>query len=226
MALDKRIYWIALGITAVLFITVIITANFLNQGREQIIDVRLDDLASDYKDLQTILLLSEIYGDEFFCIGVREQLNNLDQSLWKTGEKIEKYQEASSTFTKDPLYNNLKKIFNQNQVYYLSLFKNFKEKCEWNNKVVMFFYKSADKCSNCDEQSFVLTDIKQDLEEDIAIFSFDMDLGLKSLNAIASYHEIEEYPCMIIEEEKHCGLMNKNTVKKLICEEYNHTYCN
>lgn len=223
--ITKRIFWVALMITLIIFLSVLLVANILGLNREQVVDERLNQLSADYKDINTLFLLSEVYGDEFYCIGLQTQLKDLDKSLWDTGAKIENYQEASSTFVKDPYYTKLKTLFNQNLVYYLSLFKNYYAKCGHDGNVILYFYKNSRDCINCDSQSFVLTDIKEDMHDEVLIFSFDTDLGLKSIDALRQFYEIDNYPCLIINEQKHCNLMDKDDILEELCLSDSGDYC-
>ena len=225
MEIDKKLFFIAFLITITLFFVILVVTSVMNNERQGIIDERTDLLLSEYKDMETINLLSEIYGEEFFCIGLKKKLEELDKYLWDTGSKIENYQDASSTFVKDQSYVKQKKTFNQNEIYYLALFKNFQKKCNWSNKVIFYFYRNSKDCPDCDAQSFVLTDIKQSLDQDVAIFSFDMDLGLSSLESLNDYYKIKEYPCVIVDEKAYCGLRDKKEILEILCQGFNIDYC-
>ncbi len=227
MEVDKRLFLIALLITVLILMSIIFVTKLLDTKREAIIDERLDQLLSDYRDTQTIMLLSETYGEDFLCIGLKTKLEELDKSLWQAGSKIEEYQEASSTFVKNQDYIRQKRMFNENEIYYLSLFKNFQERCQWDAKIVFYFYRNAQDCPDCDGQSFVLTDINQDIDKDIAIFSFDTDLGLQSVDVLMDYYGINvtSLPCVVIDEKPYCGIHNKDEILNLYCKGMDTAYC-
>lgn len=225
MEIDKRLFLIAFLITLIVFLGVFLGTSTMNGKREQILDDRIETLLSGYKDMQTILLLSESYGESFFCIGMKKKMEELDTFLWETGFKIEAYQEASSTFVKDESYQEQKRIFNENEVYYLSLFKNVQDKCNWTSKTVLYFYQNSEDCRDCDAQSFVLSDLKETFGDQLALFSFDMDLGLTSIEILKDYYAIEEYPCTVINEVTYCGLHTKNDLMEAICEDFSVEHC-
>lgn len=108
---------------------------------------------------------------------------------------------------------------------YFAMLKNMKEKCEVDQAIVLFFYKKKEECKDCDAQSFVLTDINKKIDEEISIFSFDSNLEISSVNLLETYYKIDEFPCVVIEDKKHCGLINKNNLIKIICEDDNVSLC-
>jgi len=63
----------------------------------------------------------------------------------------------------------------------------------------------------------VLSDIKRDAEDQVLIFSFDMDLGLTTLNLLAEYYGLDAYPCLVIGEQRHCGMQDREFIVQQLC---------
>ncbi|MBL7055233.1 hypothetical protein ISS05_05750, partial [Candidatus Woesearchaeota archaeon] len=148
-----------------------------------------------------------------------------DKSLWETGRKIDQYRSTTEQFMKDPFYLEQKKKFNINEVMYFILLKQMKGVCEVDQTIVEFFYRKKEECADCDSQSFVLTDMKKELDQEIAIFSFDVDLGMSSINVLTKYYNLSSYPCMVIEDTPYCGLYNKDSLIELLCKHNDFSLC-
>jgi len=209
---------VALVITIFLLTTIVLIAQLLGKNRETYIDDTIQHLYNDLNEMQTFFLMAEVYGDQMACVAFNNKLKDMDDSIWKLGMKIDKYRSVSEEFREDPYYKQQKIIFNENELFYMVLLKQLKRRCNYTQAIVLFFYQNSEDCKKCDDQSFVLTDINKDIDEEIAIFSFDMDLNLTSLKVLRDYYEIEELPCTIVEEKKMCGMRDKNSIVKEICD--------
>jgi hypothetical protein len=119
---------------------------------------------------------------------------------------------ATEEFQKDQFYLDQKKKFNENQILYLLFLTKVDKECALNQDIVTFFYRNSEDCRKCDDQSFVLTDIKEQLENNVSIFSFDMDLNITNIDILAQYYEVDELPCTIINEKKYCGIRDKDFI--------------
>ncbi len=222
---DKRLFAIGFGITLFFLLSIYIINSFMNSQRERAVLDKMDDILEEYQEMQTISLMSGIFGDEMACLGLKSRLIQMDQTLWDAGTRIDKYRTITEEFMRDPFYIEQKRKFNRNEVMYFSLLKEMKQRCKVNQTSILFFYKKAESCPRCDAQSFVLTDINNAFSGEVSIFSFDTDLGLPSIDILLSFYNITEYPCMVIEEQNYCGLFNKNQILKVLCKKQNLSAC-
>ena len=225
MALKKSIFLKAFLITAGMFLIIMLANVQISKEREKVVIDEMEKVLEDYKELQTIALLSDIFGDEMTCLAFQKQLSQMDKSIWEAAKKMDKYREVTKEFMDDPFYVEQKIKFNRNQAMYFAMLKNMKKKCDVNQTIILYFYKKKSDCPMCDAQSFVLTDINKEIDPEISVFSFDINLDISSVNTLAQYHEVEQYPCIIIEDAKYCGFMNKNTLIDALCENSNVTVC-
>ncbi len=212
MAIKKSIYLTAFAITLFLFITIILFNITFNQTREEKIATLVQESYNNFNEVQTFLLMSEIYGDNMSCIVFRTKLQDLDKSLWDLGLKIDQYRLATEQFQKDPFYIEKKREFNENEVFYLMLLTKIKQRCNYATPTIVYFYRNAQACPQCDAQSFILTDIKQDNDRTMAVFSLDADINSTTIRSLVQYYNITIYPCLIINEQKYCGLRNKQDI--------------
>ena len=218
MEMKSQLYILAFLITCFLLATLLIIGDVFDSKREETINRLIQDTYNNLNEMQTFMLMSEIYGDEMACLAFQSKLTNLDESLWQLGIKLDRYRVATEQFQKDPFYLTQKRVFNENEVFYLMLLTKVNEVCEQDHEVISFFYKNARDCNDCDAQSFVLTDIKRDVDQDISIFSFDTELNLTSIELLTRYYDVVEYPCVIINDETFCGMRDRRFIVNKVCE--------
>lgn len=219
----KMILFLAFVITLFLLSTIYLIGDFLASKREVRINELSNDMFQSLNEMQTFMLMSEIYGDEMACLAFNSKLHELDKSVWDLGIKIDKYRVASEEFQKDPFYLLQKNQFNEKEVFYLMLLSKIKKHCNYNQAIISFFYRNSTVCAKCDDQSFVLTDIKKSANNEVSIFSFDVDLGLPAINLLTQYYKINDYPCLIMDEKRYCGMQDKNFITNKLCGASNST---
>ncbi len=191
---------------------------FLNAQRERAIIERMEKVFDEYQEIQALTLMSEVFGEEMTCLSLESRLAQMDKTLWDTGIKIDKYREATERFITDPFYLDQKRKFNRNEIVYFLMLQNLKQWCEFNQTIILFFYKKKEDCSDCDAQSFVLTDLNKEIDSEIAIFSFDSNLELPSIRTLELFYNITSYPCLIIGENTYCELHNKDNLIGMLCD--------
>ncbi len=214
MVTKHRILLLALLITTLLFSTIYFSNLMLNKQREGAILDQMGSFVGNYEEMQTLTMMSDVFGHEVTCLSMQARIKSMDKELWDTGIKIDQYRAVTEQFMTDPFYIEQKRRFNNNEIMYFSLVKRMKEWCDMNQTTVLFFYQKKEECSDCDAQSFVLTDIKKDLGDHISIFSFDSDLDLAPVQILATYYNLSNYPCTVIEDIPYCGLFDKNQILK------------
>jgi hypothetical protein len=225
MVKNKSIFITAGVITVMLFISIYSFNLFLNSQREKVVIDQMEDILDDYQEIQALSLMSDVFGKEMTCLSLENILSHMDKTLWDTGIKIDRYREVTEKFITDPFYLKQKEKFNRNEVVYLSMLQNMKQWCEFNQTTILFFYKKKEFCPDCDSQSFVLTDLNKEIGSEIAIFSFDSDLNLPSIKTLELFYNITDYPCMVIEDNTHCGLYDKDKLINGICVHKNISLC-
>ncbi len=225
MVANKGVFVVAAIITIVLLISIYSFNLFLNTQRERAIIERMEQVLDEYQELQALSLMSEVFGKEMTCISLEKRLAHMDKTLWDTGIKIDMYREATEKFITDPFYLDQKKKFNRNEIIYLSMLENMKQWCTFNQTTILYFYKKKEDCAECDAQSFVLTDLNKDIDQEIAIFSFDSNLKLPSVDTLELFYGIDSFPCIVVENKTYCGLHDKDALIDLICEHDDISLC-
>ena len=155
MEIKKRMFFVAFLITIFLLFSLILINNILGDKRQEYINSEIQTMYNNFNEMQTFILMSEIYGDKMACIAFKNKLEVLDQSIWKLGMKIDQYRVASEQFFRDPYYFQQKKIFNENEIFYMSLLKKLKKQCDIDTVILSFFYSNKGSCNKCYDQAFV-----------------------------------------------------------------------
>ncbi len=225
MEMRSKLVLLAFAITLFVFVTFVTINSTMDTKREEIVESGMQGVINQVNELQTLLLLGDVYGANMTCIIMNEKLKQLDQSVWKLGLKIDDYRQATEEFYQSPYYKEQKKVFNEQEVLYLSLLKTAKQKCGIMTPTVLFFYQNGEDCDKCDDQSFVLGDINRKADAEIAIFSFDMDLNLTTLRLLHEFYQIDQYPCVVVEDQKACGMQDKSTIIEDICKAQEISLC-
>jgi len=225
MVANKGIFIAAAVITVMLFISIYSFNLFLNTQRERVVIERMEQVLDEYQELQALSLMSDVFGREMTCLSLESRLAHMDKTLWDAGVKIDRYREATEKFITDPFYIDQKRKFNRNEVVYFSMLQNMKQWCRFNQTTILYFFQKKEDCPDCDAQSFVLTDLNKEIDDEIAIFSFDSDLELPSVRTLELFYNITSYPCLVVENSTNCGLHNKNDLIDLICEHKDISLC-
>ncbi len=223
--MKKQLYVLAFLITVFLLATILILGDVFDSEREETINSLIQDTYNNLHEMQTFMLMSEIYGDDMACLAFKSKLDDLDDTLWELGVKLDRYRTATEEFAKDPFYLAQKKVFNENEVFYLMLLAKVNQVCDYDQEIISFYYVNSEDCTKCDDQSFILTDIKRDAKGELLIFSFDADLDLTSIQLLMDYHELNEFPCLVINDETYCGIQSRDFIIETVCENSSTHFC-
>lgn len=224
MAVEKKLFVAAGIITVALFILIYSLNIFIASGREKVLSERMDIVIDQYEEMQTLSLMANSFGSNSTCLALQGSLAAMDKTIWDLGTKIDNYRKITEEYLKDPFYIEQKTKFNRRELLYYLLLKDTKARCGMGSPTILFFYKKAEECSNCDAMSFVLTDVKREAK-DISVFSFDSNLGISSVATLEKYHNVTSYPCLVIEEHRYCSFYNKDRLIDTICREKNFSLC-
>lgn len=105
------------------------------------------------------------------------------------------------------------------QVEYLLLSMKAKNLCKTDVVNVIYFFSK--ECDLCDDQSFLLTFMKQKFGDRLFLFGFDTSFGKEPLlDLLVSTYNVDEYPAVIIENQKYVGFLSKENLTSTLCAAY------
>jgi hypothetical protein len=221
----RSIFLTGFLLTVLLFLIILSFNLYLSRERERAVLDKMDEILEEYEELQALTLLADLFDEESGCIAMASRLSHMDRTLWDAGIKIDRYRTITEEFMDDPFYLEQKRKFNRNEVRYFSMLKEMKQRCVVNQTVLLYFYKRKEECADCDAQSFVLTDMNREIDEELSIFSFDADLELPSISVLTQFYNVTDYPCMVIEDGTYCGLRDKRMMTDVLCQGRNLSIC-
>ena len=197
---DWKKYAIAFLITVIIFATAILLSNYLNNKRMDDVRTIEDKISTDIMSSETeYSLLSESSCTDVSKSTLSDELNSLGQKLTF---------EENSLSANDSDLIQLKTYYSLLQIKDYLLVKKIAEKCNRKNVSILYFYKKD--CSDCNEQGYVLTYLREEYP-DLRVYSFDTDLNISAVQTLALMFKIgNRFPAVVVNEKTFNGLMDKN----------------
>ncbi|OYT54213.1 MAG: hypothetical protein B6U72_03365 [Candidatus Altiarchaeales archaeon ex4484_2] len=217
-------------LTLAIFVSIYFLNTIMEGKREKTITSRMDEIISDFGEIETTYYLMEYMQEKRelrnnTCQVMRKELEYLEGKLWKLDMKIRDYRQVTKDFMNDEFYIREKAHLNRREIIHFTMLERMKEKCNYRHLIILYFYGECDVNKQCDDQGFVLTYINQQIDPEISIFSFDMDLGLSSVNALAEIYNVTELPCIVVEGKAYCGMHNRAEITDILCRHGNVSIC-
>jgi hypothetical protein len=219
---NKKRHIIALIFTIIIFSSGLIfgylAANLSYSSIEKINEqqkVEYESLQLQYNYMSDLLETKN-------CPAALQTLEKNINILEKARFRLEKYTKKDNSLT------TLKREYILSEIRYWFLVKKTKEICEQDTVSILYFYSPED-CIDCETQGEILTYLKDKLKEKVLIFSIDSTFVEEPMVSILKKaYGVESTPSLIIENEKHEGLIKQEEVLKEICMHYKvkSNYCN
>lgn len=188
---DWKKYFIVLLITATLFLTAIYLSNYLGDRKINELKLIQDKIAIDILSSETqFSLLSELS-----CKNISDSA--LSGELGELGSKLEWGQDNLGA-TEEVSY--LKKYYSLLQIKDYLLTKKISERCKVKSAFILYFYTTAENCSECERQGIVLTALREKYPE-LRVYSFDYSTDLSAVAAMLQIYKIKDtvLPALVID---------------------------
>ena len=84
--------------------------------------------------------------------------------------------------------------------------KKISAQCKVKSAFILYFYTTAQNCSECEKQSLVLTGLR-DKYPDLRVYSFDYSTDLSAVKAMLNIYKIQDtkLPAVVINEDSLTG---------------------
>lgn len=191
--IDWKKYLIVFFITGFLFITALYLSNYFGAKKINQIKVIQDKLAIDILSSETqFSLLADLS-----CKNISDSM--LSAELEELGQKLEWGQENLGD-TEEVLY--LKKYYSLLQIKDYLLMKRISSRCGVKSAFILYFYTTAENCSECEREGIVLTELRKTYPE-LRVYSFDYSTDLSAVKSMLDIYKIEDtkLPALVIEDE-------------------------
>lgn len=191
--IDWKKYLIVFFITAALFVTAGYLSSYLsNKKIEQLKSIQ-DQIAINILSSETQFSLLQ----ELSCNNVSGSI--LSGELDDIRNKLE-WGQKNLGATEEVSY--LKKYYSLLQVKDYLLMKKISASCKIKSAFILYFYTTAENCSECERQSIVLSNLREKYPE-LRVYSFDYSTDLSVVKALLKIYKIKdtELPALVLGDE-------------------------
>lgn len=209
---DWKKYIIVFFITVGLFLTASYVSNYFSNKKINELKTIQDKIAIDILSSETqFSLLSELS-----CKNVSDSA--LSGELGELGRKLEWGQENLGN-TEEVLY--LRKYYSLLQIKDFLLMKKISERCKVKSAFILYFYTTAENCSECERRGLVLSSLR-DKYPDLRVYSFDYSTDLSAVKSMLQIFKIEDtkLPALVLDDEVLTGFQEISELEKLIEESF------
>ncbi|MCX6755413.1 MAG: hypothetical protein NT068_02640 [Candidatus Nomurabacteria bacterium] len=205
---DWMKYVVVLVITLGLFAVAGGLSNFFTNKKVETMQEVQNKLATDILSSETqFSLLSEL------SCGQDDGSENLSGELSDMASKID-YSE--NNFKDNSVATELKRYYTILEIKDFILTKKINQRCGNKRVPILYFYTTAENCTECTKQGFVLTELRKKYP-DLKVYSFDYSTDVSALTALLKIYKIsdKELPALVIDENKATGFKSVVDIEKL-----------
>ena len=216
---NKSKYIIALILTLIIFsLGLLIGYGITGIRLKYTTDIEKEQrLAYDSLQVQALYISSLLgRGD---CAALSKTLQKNIDDVEKTAQKLEDF--IKDTNSKAD-YLTLKRQYVISQIRYWLLAQETNRLCDKDSVSILYFYSVDPECSKCTTQGVILSYLKDVLKDKLLVFSLDANFVEEPLiSLINNNYEIMETPSIVLNEKVYPGLITKEELLKLLCDQYN-----
>ena len=191
--IDWKKYLIVFFITAGLFLTAGYFSNYLGNKKIYQIKSIQDQIAINILSSETQFSLLQ----ELSCNNVSASI--LSDELDDIGNKLEWGQKNLGSIDE---VSYLKKYYSLLQIKDYLLMKKISASCKIKSAFILYFYTTAENCSECERESIVLSELREKYPE-LRVYSFDYSTDLSVVKALLKIYKIKdtELPALVLGDE-------------------------
>lgn len=211
--IDWKKYLIVFLLTAGLFMTASFISNYFSNKKVDQLKSIQDKIAIDILSSETqFSLLSEVSCKNVTTSSV------LTGELGELGRKLEWGQE---NLGKSEEVTYLRKYYSLLQIKDYLLMKKISARCGGKSAFVLYFYTTAENCSECEKEGLVLSTLRDKYPE-LRVYSFDYSTDLSAVKAMLDIYKIEDtkLPALVIDEDVFTGFHPIEEVEAKIKESF------
>ncbi len=210
--IDWKKYTIVFFITVTLFATASYVSNYFGEKKIDQLKVIQDKIAIDILSSETqFSLLSELS-----CKNISDSV--LSGELGEFGQKLEWGQENLGN-SDEVTY--LRKYYSLLQIKDYLLTKKISERCGVKSAFILYFYTTAENCSECEKQGLVLSALR-DKYEALKVYSFDYSTDLSAVKSMLGIYKIKDtaLPALVVDDEVFTGFQDIESLETHIKESF------
>ncbi len=210
--MDQRVDWrkyvFVLFITILLFLTAYYVSNYFGNKKINELKSIQDKLAISILSSETeFSLLSELSCKNISGGALSDELDDLGGKLEWGQKNLGNTEEVA----------NLKKYYSLLEIKDYLLTKRISARCGTKASFVLYFYTTAENCSECEKQGIVLSSLREKYP-DLRVYSFDFSIDLSAVKAMLQIFKIEDtkLPALVIDEDLYTGFRGVEELDKIV----------
>ncbi len=211
--IDWKKYLIVFLFTIVLFLTASYISNYFGNKKVDQLKVIQDKISIDILSSETqFSLLSELS-----CKNISDS-SVLSGELGELGNKLE-WGQDNLGMTDTVSY--LKKYYSLLQIKDYLLTKKIFERCKTKSAFILYFYTTAENCSECEKQGLALSALRDKYPE-IRVYSFDYSIDLSAVKSMLQIYKIEDtkLPALVIDDNVLTGFHGMDELESRVTESF------
>jgi len=209
---DWKKYVIVFFFTLALFLSASYVSNYFSDKKVDQLKVIQDQIAIDILSSETqFSLLSELS-----CKNISDSV--LSSELDELGRKLE-WGEENMGMTDTVSY--LKKYYSLLEIKDYLLTKKISARCKTKSAFILYFYTTAENCSECEKQGLVLSTLREKYP-DLRVYSFDYSIDLSAVESMLHIYKIEDtkLPALVVDEELLTGFHGTEELESRVKESF------
>lgn len=209
---DWKRYIIVFFITLGLFLTALYISNYFSSKKLSQLQGIQDKISIDILSSETqYTLLSELS-----CKNISDTV--LSSELDELGNKLE-WSQTNIGMTDEVSY--LRKYYSLLEIKDYLLMKKISSRCGVKSAFILYFYTTAQNCSECEKQGIVLSSLREKYPE-LRVYSFDFSTDLSAVKAMINIYKIQDtkLPAVVIDDELLTGFQSVKSLESRIKESF------
>ena len=209
---DWKRYVIVFFITLGLFLTALYLSNYFGDKKINQLKLIQDKISIDILSSETqFSLLSELS-----CSNVSDSV--LSGELADLGHKLEWGQENIGSAEE---ISYLKKYYSLLEIKDYLLMKKISARCGNKSAFILYFYTTAENCSECEKEGLVLSTLREKYPE-LRVYSFDYSIDLSAVKAMINIYKIQDtkLPALVIDDTVLTGFNSIESLENKIKQSF------
>lgn len=217
--LRKETYYIAFLITAGIFLLGLLLGLVIDGERA-------DFIQEEYQKQKITFTSSQLQYELFNVLQKEENCPAMFQTFYSNLEELEKTRERLEEYDNNAILNEesftlLQREYLLEEIQYWLLATDIKKSCNFDVVTILYFYSNKEDCPDCDEQSFVLSYLKELFGDKLLIFSFNAEVNEEPLvSVLETAFNITAHPGLVIDENSFTTFIDKNTLLEEVCSHF------
>ena len=210
--IDWKKYLIVFLFTVGLFLSASYVSNYFGNKKIDQLKLIQDKISIDILSSETqFSLLSELS-----CKNISYSI--LSGELGELGRKLE-WGQQNLGMTDTVSY--LKKYYSLLEIKDYLLTKKISARCKTKSAFILYFYTTAENCSECEKQGIVLSSLRDKYPE-LRVYSFDYSIELSAVKSLLQIYKIKDtkLPALVIDDDVLTGFRNTDELETILKESF------